>query len=112
MDINLLTLNVGNSRLALGVFQAGALVHTVRIPHDHRADWPGKIKDAWSRIAGNENPAIPGGTTTPDPPHHAVAQATNQKIDWIGKEIDLPIKVATDQPSETGIDRILNIAAA
>jgi type III pantothenate kinase len=115
MDINLLTLSVGNSRLSLGVFAAGALVHTARIPHDHRADWPGKIKDAWSRIESKENAAIAGASVNPsilEPLEHAVAEATNHKIEWIGRDLDVPIKVTTDNPTETGVDRILNIAAA
>jgi type III pantothenate kinase len=30
----------------------------------------------------------------------------------VGKQIDLPVKVLTDKPEETGVDRILNVAAA
>jgi type III pantothenate kinase len=39
-------------------------------------------------------------------------QATGQRVQWVGRDIDLPIKVLTDQPADTGIDRVLNIAAA
>src|SRR3712207_9360783 len=31
---------------------------------------------------------------------------------WVGKDLDLPIKVLTDKTEETGIDRVLNVAAA
>src|SRR5450432_1335784 len=39
-------------------------------------------------------------------------QATSQPVQWVGSQIDLPIKVLTEKPEETGVDRVLNIAAA
>ena len=42
----------------------------------------------------------------------AVQAAIGQEVEWVGKDIDLPIKVLTDLPAETGVDRVLNIAAA
>ena len=68
MDINLMVLNLGNSRLAIGVFAAGELQFIKRVGHDQRGDWPAVIAEAWGRIA--------------------------------------------EQPAETGVDRVLNIAAA
>jgi type III pantothenate kinase len=38
--------------------------------------------------------------------------ATGQKIQWVGREIELPIKVLTKPPTDTGVDRIVNCAAA
>ena len=52
MDINVMVLNVGNSRLAMGVFASGELQHVQRIPHDQREAWPEAIRDAWSKITG------------------------------------------------------------
>ncbi len=119
MDINLLVLNVGNSRLSIGVFSAGELVYSTRIPHAQRADWSAQIKGAWSRIADSDQPAIAGASVNPplvEPLEHAVQQATGessgQTVEWVGREIDLPIKVLTEQPNETGVDRVLNVAAA
>lgn len=115
MDINLLVLNIGNSRLAIGAFSRGRLEYTVRIPHTQRADWSGKIAEAWSHIADRENAEIAAaGVNLPlvESIEHAAHQATGRPIQWVGREIDLPIKVLTNDPSKTGIDRILNIAAA
>jgi len=42
----------------------------------------------------------------------AVRSVAGQSVQWIGREIDIPIGVETQNPSETGIDRILNVAAA
>src|SRR5438477_11923634 len=115
MDINLLVLNVGNSRLAVGVFLAGELAHSIRIAHENRADWAGKIADAWKRIEGEENAAVAGARVNPllnEELEHSVEQVTKRPLNWVGKQIDLPIKVLTEKPAETGVDRIVNIAAA
>src|SRR5580765_1459558 len=115
MDINLLTLNVGNSRLALGTFVAGNLEHVSRIPHERRSDWPGAIATAWEKLAGPSNASIAGASVNPpliEPIEHAVVQATGRPVEWVGRQIDLPAKVLTDAPDQTGVDRICNIAAA
>src|SRR5262245_13096670 len=99
MDINLLVLNVGNSRLALGAFVAGELQHVTRISHDQRSDWPAAIASVWEKISGRENAVVVGASVNPallEPVEHAVMQATQQRVEWIGRDIDLPIKVLTD----------------
>jgi len=115
MDINLLAVNVGNSRLGIGVFIAGKLEFVAKIPHANRSDWPGKVADAWSRIKDLDEPVIAGASVNPpliEGLEHAVMQASGQRIEWVGREIDLPIKVGTENPKETGVDRVLNIAGA
>jgi type III pantothenate kinase len=115
MDINLLVLNLGNSRLAIGVFQAGKLESVTRISHEHRADWQGKIADAWARIADTDSPAVAGASVNPillEAVEHAAGLATGHSVQWVGREIDLPIEVRTREPKETGVDRVLNVAAA
>jgi type III pantothenate kinase len=115
MDINLLALNVGNSRLSIGVFVAGELQFTTRIPHDNRANWQGRIADAWGRIESKENAAVAGSSVNAELSkaiEQAVKKATGNSIEWVGQDIDLPIKVMTDEPQQTGVDRVVNVAAA
>ena len=110
-----MVLNVGNSRLAIGVFSGGELQFSTRIGHDLRSEWPARIADAWGRIKDLEEPAVAGASVNPallEPLEHAVKQATGNDVEWVGRDIDLPIKVLTDQPKQTGVDRVLNIAAA
>jgi type III pantothenate kinase len=115
MDINLLVLNVGNSRLGLGVFKAGSLETIRRIPHDQQRDWEPQIREAWGQLAESFRPAVAGASV--NPPLNAalqeiVRQVTGQDIQWVGPDLDLPIGVETDEPARTGVDRILNVAAA
>jgi len=115
MDIHLLALSVGNSRLAIGTFVSGELQHVTRVPHTQRADWPSIITQAWMPIAKRENAAVAAASVNPPlvaPLKQAVSDATSHDIQWIGSDLDLPIKVRTKIPAETGIDRILNMAAA
>jgi type III pantothenate kinase len=114
MEINLLVLNLGNSRLAMGAFAAGELTRVQRIAHTQRGDWAGAIGDLWKQIEGRDaaivaasvNPALDSAL------EDVVEQATGRRIVWVGKDLELPIAVLTDEPELTGVDRVLNIAAA
>jgi type III pantothenate kinase len=115
MDINLLVLAVGNSRLATGVFAAGELERVVRHPIADRGAWEGAIQHAWSCIADSSAPAVAAASVNPQFNSHVediVRRRTGQSVQWVGRQIELPIEVCTQNPSETGIDRILNVAAA
>lgn len=115
MDIDLLVLNVGNSRLAMGVFVAGELKHVKRVAHEDRTHWAARIGEMWARIKDKPQPAIAGASVNPgilESLEHIIAESIGKKVEWVGREIDLPIKVLTENPQETGVDRVLNIAAA
>jgi type III pantothenate kinase len=115
MDINLLTLNLGNSRLAIGVFEAGSLKNVVRLPVTEQAAWPSAIAAAWKMISATQRPAIAGAGVNSGliaPLDHVVKKQTDRKIRWVGRDLDLPIEVRTEVPAQTGIDRVLNVAAA
>ncbi|HEY8751303.1 MAG TPA: type III pantothenate kinase [Tepidisphaeraceae bacterium] len=115
MDINLLALNLGNSRLALGSFVAGELGPVTRVLHGQRGDWAKLIKGEWERIDRGDGAAIVAASVNPaleEPLEQAVEEATGRRVLWVGRDIELPIRVLTEEPDRTGIDRILNIAAA
>jgi type III pantothenate kinase len=115
MDINLMVLSVGNSRLSVGVFVAGELKYATRIPHAQRGEWAARLSEAWQQIKDLDQPAVAAAGVNPpllEPLEHAVKQATGETVQWVGSDLDLPIKVLTDQPDQTGVDRVLNIAAA
>lgn len=115
MDINLLTLNLGNSRLAVGVFAGGELQSVVRLPLAERAAWPSAISTAWKSISSFQRPAIAAASVNPKllgPLDQLVTEQTGQKPQWVGRELELPINVLTEEPAKTGVDRVVNIAAA
>jgi len=115
MEINLLVVNVGNSRVALGTFVAGELEHTDRVNVCEREQLVQRIAEAWRRIADRPNAEVAGASVNPPlmaEVEAAVRQASGRNVQWVGRDIDLPIPVLTENPAETGVDRILNIAAA
>ena len=115
MDINVLALNVGNSRLAIGAFVAGTLEFATRVPLDQRGDWEGKIKEAWARVADADSPAVVGACVNGpmlEAVEHVAGRATGHAVQWVGRQIDLPVDVKTSEPAKTGVDRVLNLAAA
>ena len=115
MDINLLVLNVGNTRLSIGVFVAGELQYATRVSHAQRSEWPARIGEACERLKDLEQPAVAGASVNPplvEAIEHAVKQATGSTVEWVSRDIDLPTSVRTSEPHKTGIDRILNVAAA
>jgi len=110
-----MVLNVGNSRLSAGVFEAGELRHIVRVPHQDRAQWPKIITETWAHLDGKPGASIAAASVNPavaEPLELVVTQVTGRKVAWVGREIELPINVQTENPAETGVDRVLNIAAA
>ena len=58
MEINLLILSAGNSRLAVGAFVAGQLEHATRLPNDDRARWADAIKDAWGIVRSRDDSQV------------------------------------------------------
>jgi len=59
--------------------------------------------------------AIAGASVNPalmEQIEHVVERETGTHVQWVGAEIELPVKVLTEQPNETGVDRVLNVAAA
>ena len=115
MDINVVVLNVGNSRLAVGAFVAGQLEFAGRVAVDARAEWEGLIADAWKRVADADSPAVVGACVNGpllEAVEHVSNRTTGHAVQWVGREIDLPIAVNTAEPAKTGVDRVLNVAAA
>jgi type III pantothenate kinase len=115
MEIDLMVLNVGNSRLGIGTFSGGSLEHVHHIAHAAKGDWQGEINRAWGRVANKPSPAVAGASVNPkmdDELETLVLKLTNRPIQWVGEELEFPVPVKTAEPQKTGVDRILNVAAA
>lgn len=115
MEINLVVLNVGNSRLAVAPFRAGEIGEVARVSLREPETWAEAIGQAWKQIQGRENVAIVGASVNPDMDEaveQTVLDVANRNMLWVGEDLELPIKVLTDNPGETGVDRVLNVAAA
>lgn len=115
MEINLVVVNVGNSRVAVGPFVAGELYEVERFDVADVAAWSECLGRAWKRIGGRENAAVVAAGVNPKAGldlEDEVMRVADRHVVWVGKDIELPLKVATDEPEKTGVDRVLNVAAA
>ena len=115
MEINLLALSLGNSRLAIANFAAGELREAVRVPHGERGNWEAALRESWSKLSAYEGTAIVAASVNPtleEPLAQTVEKVTGRRVLWIGKDIELPISVLTEEPEKTGVDRVINVAAA
>ena len=116
MEVNLVVINVGNSRLAVGAFVAGELGEVSRVPVDASPQtWAEQIGETWLNVQGRENAAVVAASVNPDVNEQlerAVEEVAGRRVVWIGKDIELPLPVLTDEPEQTGADRVLNMAAA
>ena len=114
----LLAVDVGNSRIKFGLFDlatvAGGLPELIEsmavapdgpIPWDRIGGWPGEFEICSSSIVAASNPDVrdmlvsgwPDGWSRP----------------CVLDDVDrLPLKVRLEEPSRTGIDRLLNAVAA
>lgn len=110
-----MVLSAGNSRLAIGAFVDGKLQRVSRVAIDRREQWQEPIAQMWEQISNRSDPQVAGASVNPpviEPLEHLVTQTTGHDVQWVGREVQVPIKVAARSPEQTGIDRILNIAAA
>lgn len=115
MDINLLVVGVGNSRLHVGAFVSGELKHVRHFPVHTPGDWPEMLRGVWAELSEQRDADVVGASVVPDlndRVEHAVQEATGKSIQWVGSDIDLPIPLATAEPKKTGVDRALVTAAA
>lgn len=114
MDINVLVVNVGNSRIAVGAFVAGTLEYVSRVPIAERDAFEQSLKEAWKRFEGISSEVV-GASVNPlvmEGVEHTIKKITRKSVAWVGREIDLPVKVKTRSPEQTGVDRVLVVAAA
>jgi type III pantothenate kinase len=115
MDINLLVVTVGNSRLSTGAFVAGELRNVGRSALDDRSQCERILREAWNEISSTDGRAAVAASVNPklNPlVDELVEQIAGQSVQWVGSDLELPIEVLTQNPQQTGVDRILNVAAA
>jgi type III pantothenate kinase len=115
MDINLLVVGIGNSRLHVGAFVGAELKRIKHIAIAQEADWPNLLAEIWSEFGDAPEAEVAGCCVVPDllgAVSEAVRKATGEDVQWVGTDIPLPITVSTDEPHKTGVDRALVTAAA
>lgn len=115
MDIDLLVISVGNTRAAVGLFRAAELTQTRRVPTGDEPAFRAAVAELWSQIGKTEDPGVVAASvrkSANDMVERVVREVCDARTEWVGLDVELPIDVLTDAPEKTGVDRVLNVAAA
>ncbi|MDZ4756153.1 MAG: type III pantothenate kinase [Phycisphaerae bacterium] len=114
----LLAIQVGNSRIQLGLFRDDALDQVpdrVRLPSDDAAAAVSEVTRLWEEIKDEPHAVIVIASVNEKASHPLESMLEDQlgvEVFRIGDDIPVPIGESLDPESIVGVDRLLNAAAA
>lgn len=111
----LLVIDIGNSRVAMGIWDADGVHDVTRVELPHDDVWRAELERM--RALLGENPDRAAVVSSVNPVFTSrICEAAEVICDVesyrIGSDLDLPMKLLVDDPAEVGIDRVCNAAAA
>ncbi len=112
---NLIAISIGNTRTHIGRFEEGVLKESERLPNQDLAATVQQITTWWSQISGSTAASIAVATVNEKVSSGLIPAVEDQlSIDVYRVDEDFPIPIGTqlDPETITGVDRLLNAAAA
>lgn len=119
---HLIAINVGNTRAQVGLFQDGALEQSQRFANDDLGAIVEFIASLWKRIAGGEASQSRDAdiaivlASVNEPVGSRIASVVKDQLQTevyrVGDDVPVPIGQQLDPETMTGVDRLLNAAAA
>jgi len=112
---NLIAINVGNTRTQLGQFIDGELEQNERFDNDQRAEIVQTVLKWWQPVASLRQAMIllaSARETIARQLSSALRDQLSVEIYEVGNDLPLPISSQLDPETITGVDRLLNAAAA
>jgi type III pantothenate kinase len=110
----LLAIDVGNTRIGVGVWDSDGLHDARRCALDNAEVWQTALAQTWSEIGATKR-AVVIGSVNPDDSHRVrahVEQLSGLSAFTVREDIPLPMPVEIDNLDEVGVDRICSAAAA
>jgi len=111
----LLVIDIGNSRIHLGLAREGKVTDSVVVEAAGLDDLPKVIEDLWSKLDASAPRASVGASVAPGVLRRVaevVRKVTGQELLVIRDQIDLPMPVDVSNPDTVGADRVCAAAAA
>jgi len=110
----LLAIDIGNTRLGLGVWDGDGVHDTRRIAMDQPDAWRTALEETWTRAVPTRRAVVLGSV---NPRQTARVQALAEEISGasvlrVRDDLPLPMPVEVDSLREVGVDRICCAAAA
>lgn len=112
---SIIAMNVGNSRVQIGSFEDGQLGPTEHLDKLEAAASAQLVVQWWAKIADDPNAAILLASVNDevaDPLTAMIEDQLSVGIYRIGKDLPVPVDLRLDPETLTGVDRLLNAAAA
>jgi type III pantothenate kinase len=121
--MSVLAIDIGNSRVGLGVFTQGKSKDpAIRLNHsDLDRDLPTTLRDLWQTTQsethedGDEEPGIVISSVVPDLTRkiqQAIAAAKMEEAQVVGKDLTVPLKTKLRDETTVGMDRLLAAMAS
>jgi type III pantothenate kinase len=114
-DATILAVSVGNTRVQIGRFEDGELTETVRLPNDDLPTIIDRIQTVWAAFDDAAHPTLVVASVNDAvarPLRSALTDQLSTTPYQIGEDLPAPIGRQLDPETITGVDRLLNAAAA
>jgi len=110
----LLAIDVGNTRIGLGIWDGDGLHDSRRLTLDQPAEHRAAFEDLWQTMNGGRRAVVIGSVNAA---HTARVQELIEEISGLAalrvrEDLPLPMPVDVQNPSEIGVDRVCSAAAA
>ncbi len=110
----LLAIDIGNSRLGLGVWDPDGIRDVQRVPIAQPSAWPAAVQQTWDAVPAGER-AVVLASVVPDETRRLapiIEDICGLAPVCVRDDIPLPMKTRLDNAEEVGVDRVCSAAAA
>lgn len=120
--MNIMAIDIGNTKIAVGLFLDGQEEFIHRIPGDQVEQLRQVLIRGWEKVPvschsaeGKKDGVIVGCSVKPAwtrVVEHIVKTELGESLKLIGRDLPLPIPVWVNDPSQIGVDRVVSAGAA
>ena len=114
-EADLLTIDVGNTSVHIGVVNGGSITTTQSVAPEAIDSLGETLASLWAELETSSARRVVVGSVVPatlQRVREAALRVLEEEALVVGEQIDLPMAVALEQPERVGVDRICCAAAA
>ncbi|MBK9128316.1 MAG: type III pantothenate kinase [Phycisphaerales bacterium] len=110
----LLAVDIGNTRIALGVWDSDGLHDAQRVEISRPDAWQATFESAWAAVGGSRRALVIGSVNPRETRRvqDALEGIAGVEALRVRDDLPLPMPLEIDNPDEVGVDRVCSAAAA
>ena len=111
----LLAIDIGNTRIGMGIWDSDGLHDVQRVAADHPKTWSAALEKTWTATSHGHKRAVVIGSVAPDQTRlitPLIEKVCGEAPLSVRTDLPLPIDLEIENPHEIGVDRICCAAAA